>query len=109
MAREPRNLADLLSDPGSALGRMVAGAAKRKSLIMQVKSCIDPELSEHLIGVNVKDDTLILLSDSAAWATRLRYAGPALCKQLSEQFELTLHKVHVKVRAPEQAGPRDSK
>ena len=88
---------------------MVAGAAKRKSLIMQVKSCIDPELSEHLIGVNVKDDTLILLSDSAAWATRLRYAGPALCKQLSEQFELTLHKVHVKVRAPEQAGPRDSK
>ncbi len=109
MAREPRNLADLLSDPGSALGRLVAGAAKRKSLIMQVKSCIDPELSEHLIGVNVKDDTLILLSDSAAWATRLRYAGPALCKQLSEQFELTLHKVHVKVRAPEQAGPRDAK
>ena len=109
MAREPRNIADLLSDPGSALGRLVAGAAKRKSLIMQVKSCIDPELSEHLIGVNVKDDTLILLSDSAAWATRLRYAGPALCKQLSEQFELTLHKVHVKVRAPDQTGPRDSK
>jgi hypothetical protein len=109
MAREPRNIADLLSDPGSALGRLVAGAAKRKSLIMQVKSCIDPELSEHLIGVNVKDDTLILLSDSAAWATRLRYAGPALCTQLSEQFELTLHKVQVKVRAPDQSGPRDSK
>ena len=108
MAREPQNLADLLSNPGSALGRLVAGAAKRKSLIMQVKSCLDPELSEHLIGVNVKDDTLILLSDSAAWATRLRYAGPVLCKQLSEQFELTLQKVQVKVRAPDQARPPGS-
>lgn len=101
MPREPRNLSDLLSDPGSALGRLVAGAAKRKSLIMQVKSCLEPALSEHLIGVNVKDDTLVLLSDSAVWATRLRYAGPELCKQLSEKFELTLQKVHVKVRAPD--------
>jgi len=101
MARKPRNLADILSDPRSALGRLVAGAEKHKALIIQVKSCLDPALAEHLIGVNTKDDTLILLSDSAAWATRLRFAGDELCTRLDKSFDLKLRHVRVKVRGPE--------
>jgi hypothetical protein len=101
MAKEPRNLADILSDPRSALGQLVAGAEKHKSMIMQVKSCLDPELARHLIGVNTRDDTLVLVCDSAAWATRLRYKGDELLASLQQRYELTLHRVKVKVRAPE--------
>lgn len=101
MAREPRNLADILSDPRSALGRLVAGAERHKTLITQVKSCLDPVLAAHLIGVNTKDETLILLSDSAVWATRLRFAGGELCAQLEQRYKLKLRQVRVKVRGPE--------
>jgi hypothetical protein len=101
MAKEPRNLAEILSDRRSALGQLVAGAAKHKSLIAQVKSCLDPELVPHLIGVNARDDTLILISDSAAWATRLRFAGDELCARLEQGYKLGLKHVRVKVRAPE--------
>lgn len=103
MAREPRILSDLLSDPRSALGRLVASAEKRKSLIMQVKACMDPSIATHLVGVNLEGDTLVILCDSAAWATRARFAEDDLKTRLAERFELRFDKLHVKVRAPDQA------
>lgn len=102
MAREPRNLSDLLSDPRSALGRLVASAEKRKSLIMQVKSCMEPDIATHLVGVNLQDDTLVILCDSAAWATRVRFSEDSLKAQLAERYDLRFDKLQVKVRAPDQ-------
>lgn len=100
MPRQPRPLSDLLADSRSGLGKLAAGAAQRSTLLRQVGACLPPELAARVTGVNLREDTLVLLTDSAAWATRLRYAGPALRESLSRLHSVQARKVTVKVRAP---------
>jgi len=93
-------LSDLLADPRSALGKLAAGAARRSALLQQVGACLPPELAARVTGANLREDTLVLITDSAAWASRLRYAGPALRDALSRLHAVQARKVTVKVRGP---------
>jgi len=105
MPRKPRPLSELLSDSRSSLGKLAAGAAQRVSLRQQVKTCLPAELAPHVSAANLRDDTLVLITDSAAWAPRLRYAGPGLRELLARRHAIHARKITVKVRAPDPADP----
>jgi len=105
MPRKPRTLSELLSDSHSPLGKLAAGAAQRVSLRQHVADCLPADLAPHVSGANLRDDTLVLITDSAAWAPRLRYAGPALRELLVQRHAIHARKVTVKVRAPETDQP----
>ncbi len=55
----------------------------------------------HLHGVSLKEDqSLILLTESAAWASRFRYLEPAVRQGLQTKTGLAISRVIIKVRPP---------
>ncbi len=63
-------------------------------------------LGNHCQVANRRGDTLVLTTDSAAWASRLRFLAPQLLKALSDAEGWSgLHKLKVLVR-PADAMPK---
>jgi hypothetical protein len=44
------------------------------------------------------EDTVVVLVDSAAWASRLRFEAPELVKRLAPRYDGAVQRVRVKVR-----------
>jgi len=61
-----------------------------QSLSLSVRSRLSSDLKQHCWVVEVIDNTLILVTDSAERATILRYQQHELLKQINEDFSRTL-------------------
>ena len=55
-------------------------------------------LRAHCRLGRVRDNTLIIIVDSAAWATRLRFLTPQLVKQFSRDDSVTVNKLEVRIQ-----------
>ncbi len=62
-------------------------------------------LNRHCTVANIHHDSLILLTDSPVWSSRLRFHAPALLRELERRHALHLTKVLVKISPPEQVRP----
>jgi len=62
----------------SSLGDVYRRAAELGRLRRHLARALAPDLALHLAGVSGDRNRLVLYSDSAAWATRLRYQAPVL-------------------------------
>jgi hypothetical protein len=73
----------LLSAPGSILGALTEQARGLARLNRAVSAELDTELAPHCQVAGLHNGTLTIICNSAAWATRLRYHGPALRDRLA--------------------------
>jgi len=78
MADKPPSLTDLLSVQGARLASLAAEARSLEDLRQRVIGCLPPDTAPHCLGADLKDGTLTLYLDSAAWTTALRYQHQAL-------------------------------
>jgi hypothetical protein len=77
---------------------MLDRAQKLKRLEQAILGLLPENLAGHCKVVNLKNETLILATTSSAWATRLRFAGPELLKQLRCQFPVNLKSLRIQVQ-----------
>ena len=68
-----------------------------------VQNLLPEPLNTHCRVLAVRDETLILATNSPVWAARLRFHAPLLVKQLSDRGTVKLRTVRVRVRPPEKA------
>ncbi len=61
-----------------------------------VKSLLPSPLNDHCIALVLKQDQLILYTDSSAWASRLRYFSRELVTRLKNKHK-EINKVSVKI------------
>jgi hypothetical protein len=87
-ARHITSIAALLTATPT-LRKMAAQAVEKQALIDWIRAQLTDELRPHASGAQLKADTLIVVADTAAWSTRLRYAMGAL------QAEVTTRWPHV--------------
>lgn len=74
-------------------------------LAARVREALAGPEKDHVVSATYKDETLIVLADSAAWATHIRYAQTELLDALRARGETRFTKLKVKVgRKP--AGER---
>jgi hypothetical protein len=105
-SRKPFQIRDLLnSSDASGLFSRARALGQLDALVHQL---IPSPLNQHCRVLAVRDDTLILAADSAAWATRLRYQSPQLIRQLAGVSSVKLLAVQVRVRAAESRPARRS-
>ena len=76
----PVRLVDLLQ--GSRLGDIVQRSRDAESLTCRVQRLLPDDLAAHVVGVTLKDDRLVILADSSAWAARLRFHARDLMEPL---------------------------
>ncbi|HEY1726486.1 MAG TPA: DciA family protein [Steroidobacteraceae bacterium] len=62
-----------------------------------LRAALPVELAAHLVSALPKAPELIVFADNAAWATRLRYALPALQSQI-HQRDSALTRTSVRVQ-----------
>jgi hypothetical protein len=79
------------------LNRLADQLATREQLLMRLRGCLPANTQQSLTGAQIVDDKLILITTSAAWATRLRLDAQKL---LSAANDPTLRHYTIQVVAP---------
>jgi hypothetical protein len=102
------NIISSLLKKDGATSALVEQALALSKLNILLKRHLPAQIAEHTTLSTIKDRTIYLQSDSAAWAAQLRYVTPELIKSLSasEEFQNTVT-VQVKVRP--KSSPTDKK
>ncbi|GAA1506196.1 DUF721 domain-containing protein [Nocardioides humi] len=116
--RDPQALTSelgrLIDDRGWALDLQVRGVFARWTEI------VGPEIGAHSTPESLTDGTLVVRTDSTAWATQLKLLAATVVKRLNEELgrgTVTVVEVlgphapswkHGRRRAPGSRGPRDT-
>ena len=88
---------------GQQFGPLLADLERRTretlSLTARVRQILpDPE-KDHIISVSYREDVLIVVVDSAAWSSRIRYLQQELLERLRTAGETQFTKINVRVGA----------
>jgi hypothetical protein len=83
----PKKLHKYLSGSSDELERLITRAVAISHLNTSLHSILDNTLKNHCNVANFTEGKLILLTDSPAWISRLRYQIPSLLKQLQQLSE----------------------
>jgi hypothetical protein len=96
-----RSLDKVLQDNNSGLSRIIHQASQMAALRKSVAELLPEDHRAHLHGVSLKEDqSLTLLTESAAWASRFRYLESTVRQGLKLKTGLSIDRVIIKVRPP---------
>ena len=73
---------DLLTGSPAVI-RALAAQRREDALLARVRDILAPGARPHCLQATLKDGSLTVIVDAAAWATRLRYLAPELVQGLS--------------------------
>jgi hypothetical protein len=98
-------LNQLMSDPmkpiTEGLGPLFADLERRVQarveLADRVRAALPGPEKDHIVSVTYRENTLVVLADSAAWSTHIRYAQQAVLERLHAQGETRFTKLKVRV------------
>ena len=97
-------LRPVFGTPIDAVGQLAKRAEATASLAAIVQRGLPGPVAAHVISAALRGGDLVVIVDSAAWATRVRYAGPTLKAHLAAAGQAVAGKVKVKVRGREKSG-----
>ncbi|VAW99151.1 hypothetical protein MNBD_GAMMA22-1446 [hydrothermal vent metagenome] len=80
----PKKIRKYLSNSSNEFENLITRALEISHLNAKLHSILDKSFKNHCDIANFRDATLIILTDSPAWLTRLRYQIPSLLKQLQQ-------------------------
>ncbi|MDS4029305.1 MAG: DciA family protein [Candidatus Contendobacter sp.] len=88
---------EILRRPRGKLGQIMAQADQLIQLSRIFHAYLPPYLRDHAVLVRLDPEAWEVRADSAAWATRLRYALPSIGQALGQQLAMTLPKPRIRV------------
>jgi hypothetical protein len=89
----------LLDNAEGSFQRLLTRAKILQQLTLEVRQHLPKSLAPHCLVANIRNDHLILHTDTAARANLLRYYGPSIVKHLQQHQKLSnLHKTAIRVR-----------
>lgn len=107
--KNPAPFTALLKDKHSILGKLCQHAEYLSHLEKKLCLFLDSPLNTHCNVANYINDTLVLHSDSAAWAAKLRYNIPVILNFMQNECDLiTLKTIRIKIKLSDnstQPGP----
>lgn len=82
---------------GSLFANLERRARESLNLADRVRAALPAPEKEHVLSATYREDTVIVTTDSAAWASRLRFLHAELLSALGEGRETPVTKLHVRV------------
>jgi hypothetical protein len=101
MADELRQLTDAL---GPSFATLEARTRMMMELTAQVRAVLSGDEKDHVISASYRGSTLVVIADSAAWSTHIRYAQEQLLELVRGPSEMRFEKLRVRVGRPA-SGP----
>lgn len=103
-----RNIAELIEGAQSVLQQLWEKNLHLQQINQTLPNILPKPLAQHCRVVNLREQTVVIYADSAAWATRLRYLIPTVLQAWQQQsFDITKIeiRVHLEAMAPNPAPP----
>jgi len=97
MTRQPERIASVCQQ-NAMLHKLSQRARFLAELNHILQQTLPTQFSAHCRLANINDETLIIHTDNASYASLIRFQAPALCKTLSTELNVTISNVEVKVR-----------
>jgi hypothetical protein len=94
-------MSDRFKHVSQDLGGLFADLERRVQstldLTAQVRTALQGAEKDHVVSVSCRDETLVVLVDSAAWCPRIRYAHQQVLDAVRATGETRFTKLKVKV------------
>jgi hypothetical protein len=89
------------------VAELVTQSRQRQHLTRLLQSALDPALAPHAWVARLEPPVLVIVVDTPALASRLRYLGPGLARQLSRKHKefQSVGKIELRI-APARLQPR---
>ncbi len=100
--KAPKSLKQILGSKNPGMQELLQQTQKLRQLNAQLAYLLPLPLSLHCTAAGISNQTLTLLVESAAWATRLRLQTPSILKGL---HHFQIQALTVKIQPP-QAAPQ---
>ena len=97
--KSSRSINKVLQEADDDLAILITRTKQLKRLTHQLRQSLDPNLAKHCYVAQYTEDKLIVLVDSAAWASKLRFEVPNLTRQLpqSDKVFAQLKNISIKI------------
>lgn len=96
----PRQLYKFLSQKKGDIADLITQARINQKLSKSLNHLLDPALADHVSLANIRAQTLVLITNSAAWASRARYFSPVLLQKLQNNSHIfgDVNKIEIQVQ-----------
>jgi len=99
MAKQKADFKTLLDYPSKTLSGLLGQVQRQKQLLAHVCRGLPELLASHIVHGLISDNRLLIYTDSAVWATQLRFYA-AMMKQAAEDFSgKPIESVRIKIVA----------
>jgi hypothetical protein len=102
MSNKPEKVS-LVCKQNSQLYKITQRAQKLNHLNYIIQQVMPIQFAAHCLLANINNDTIIIHTDNASYASLLRFQANTLCKTVSEHTSQNLTKLDVKVKPSFQA------
>jgi hypothetical protein len=97
MSEPPHSMKPLTAGLSPRFANLERRAQATIELAERVRAALPAPEKDHVTSASYRAETLVVLADSAAWATRIRYSQQELLTQLQAAGETRFTKLKVKV------------
>ncbi|PKM13342.1 MAG: DUF721 domain-containing protein [Gammaproteobacteria bacterium HGW-Gammaproteobacteria-3] len=84
-----------LAHPNQALSRLYAQIEQQKKLLALIKKNLPEPLSDHVLHCVVSGRKLLVYTDTATWASQLRFYNPVLLKTITAAARIDLVQIRI--------------
>lgn len=74
----------LLTNSTGGFAQVLERAKQLRKLTTQLRNLVDAPLNQHIHVANVRDNVLVIGTDSAVWHTRIKYLAPVILDQMKQ-------------------------
>lgn len=107
LRRHPRPLNEFLSRSSRETG-IQQRLEEHAQLLQRVRSLLPPPLDHHCLAAVLKDERLLLYTDTSAWASRMRFHSRELTRDLIAKH-VPIKKISIRVMIQPADRPRKAR
>ena len=109
MATRTPSFKQALSQPNRSLANLYSQIEQQKKLLSTIKTALPAQLAEHAQHCVITEKKLLLYTDSAAWATQLRFYNKAILKVIEPITRHRIEILQIRISEPIDSQPEKPK
>jgi len=85
-SKEPASLQSILAgEPGSLFNRLAQQQSHNNTLLERIRALLASHFRQHLLAATYREEILVLVADSPAWANRIRFENANIQQRLLDK------------------------
>lgn len=109
MATRTSSFKQAFSQPNRPLANLYAQIDQQKKLLTTIKRALPDQLAEHAQHCVITEKKLLIYTDSAAWATQLRFYNKAILNAIEPETRHRIQILQIRIFEPIGAQPEKPK